>query len=286
MTTVDQLASPAAGTRVSFTRAVRSEWIKLLTLRSTWWSVGLVMLISIGLSALVAITLANSPVDQVGPDGQSFPSGVVPILAIVQPVQFTQLLGGILGVMAVTGEYSTGMIRSTLAAVPNRRWVLLSKAFAVATLVFAVSVIGFVFSMVVVTMVLAPVGLTIDFAAPAQSLLPVLYAALLVAAYSLLGVGVGFLVRSGAAAISIVVGLVFVLPVVISVVLELVGDGANWLTSAANYLPSMLGQAAVLPPGISSGTNGPEGVWALLVMLAWPAAALLGGYLVLSRRDA
>src|SRR3546814_17112605 len=116
-TTSATTASPATRTtpyRLTFPRALRSEWIKLSTLRSTWWSIGIVAALTIGIALLIALAI-NDP-DFLG------------IQAVVLPIQFTMLLAGILGVIAVTGEYSTGMIRSTLTADPIRGSVLSAKA--------------------------------------------------------------------------------------------------------------------------------------------------------------
>jgi len=105
--------------RLSFGRALRSEWIKLATVRSTWWSIGITALLTIGISIMLA---SAAEVDG--------------IQAVVSSVQFTMLLAGILGAIAVTGEYSTGMIRSTLTAVPVRGAVLAAKAAVMAALIF------------------------------------------------------------------------------------------------------------------------------------------------------
>ena len=103
--------------RLTFIRAVRGEWIKLATLRSTWWSIGIAAILTIGIAVLIAQAI-DMP-------------GFEPIQAVVMPIQFTMLLAGILGAISVTGEYSTGMIRSTLAANPKRGSVLGAKAVAV-----------------------------------------------------------------------------------------------------------------------------------------------------------
>src|SRR5215217_7450723 len=88
--------------RLTFARALRGEWIKLATLRATRWSITVTAVMTIGIAVLIA-----SAVDM---------PGFEPIQAVVSPIQFTMLLAGILGAISVTGEYSTGMIRSTLTA--------------------------------------------------------------------------------------------------------------------------------------------------------------------------
>jgi ABC-2 type transport system permease protein len=117
--------------RVTFPRLVLSEWIKLTSLRSTWWSLGIAAALSVGISAMIAAASAEF--------GAGFPA----VSAILMPTQFTMLVAGILGAIAVTGEYSTGMIRSTLAAAPRRGAVLGAKAVVVALLMGATMVISY-----------------------------------------------------------------------------------------------------------------------------------------------
>src|SRR5690606_34179477 len=79
--------------RRTFAHALHSEWIKLATVRSTWWSIGIVAVLTIGIAVLVAASM-DVP-------------GFEPIQAVVSPIQFTMLLAGILGAISVTGEYSS-----------------------------------------------------------------------------------------------------------------------------------------------------------------------------------
>src|SRR5690606_26217100 len=93
---------PATTSRPTFVRQLRSELIKLMTVRGTWWSVGIVALLTIGIAFIVTSAM-SPPIDNI-------------IMAVIMPVQFTMMLAGILGVISVTGEYSTGMVRSTFTA--------------------------------------------------------------------------------------------------------------------------------------------------------------------------
>ena len=142
--------------RLTFVRALRSEWIKLSTLRSTWWSIGIAAALTIGIAVLVAGAV-NVP-------------GFEPIQAVVTPFQFTMLLAGIIGAIAVTGEYSTGMIRSTLAADPVRGSVLAAKATVVAVFLFIASLVIFILAALAVM----PVFASRDVAFPGDDLAGVL----------------------------------------------------------------------------------------------------------------
>ncbi|MGW8482771.1 ABC transporter permease subunit [Microbacterium sp. NPDC055903] len=252
--------------RLTFTRALRGEWIKLATLRSTWWSIGITAVLTIGIALLIAQTM-NAP-------------GFGGIQAVVSPIQFTMLLAGVLGAIAVTGEYSTGMIRSTLAAVPVRGLVLAAKAIVVAALLFVSSAVIFLVAALACAPVLETKGAAVDWSDPEQSWLPILGAAVAMAVFALIGVAFGFMIRSGAGAIAATVGLLFVMPIIMSM-FSMPGEGWEWIGDVAAHLPMLAAQSAILPPpdGISAGE-------AYLTLAGWVAAGMLGAWAVLRTRDA
>lgn len=264
-----------AGVHLTFGRVLRSEAIKLLTLRSTWWSIILVVVLSVGLAAIVAASM-NSFMDPSARTAEDLARSVAS--AVIAPIQFTMLLAGALGAIAVTGEYSTGMIRSTLAAEPRRGVVLAAKAIVVAVLLAVVSLAVFAVSTIPVSAILhtAPVY-TAD---PGVILLPILYGSLAMAVFAVIGLSFGFILRSGPGAMAATVGLLFVLPIVGSI---FPSEGAwSWLHDAAQYLPMFAAQVVTSPPS-------PEGMSipvALLTLGCWVAAGLLGAWGVLRSRDA
>lgn len=251
--------------RLTFLRALRAEWVKLSTLRSTWWSIGITAALTIGIAALIAQAM-NAP----GFDG---------IQAVVSPIQFTMLLAGVLGAIAVTGEYSTGMIRSTLAAVPVRGAMLAAKGIVVALLLFVSSFAIFLTAALVVNPILERNDAGLDWTDPSGVLLPVLACAVSMAVFALIGLAFGFMIRSGAGAIAATVGLLFVLPIIMSI-FSMPGEGWEWLQDVSNHLPMLAGQAAILPQdgGMSAGE-------AYLTLAAWVAAGMLGAWAVLRTRD-
>src|SRR5690606_38211276 len=121
--------------------------------------------------------------------------GFEPVQAVVTPFQFTMLLAGILGAIAVTGEYSTGMIRSTLAAEPVRGAVLASKAVVVAVVIFVSSLVIFLAAAVIVTPIFAGRDMPFGWDDPATSTLPILAASVSMAVFALIGLAFGFLIR-------------------------------------------------------------------------------------------
>lgn len=251
--------------RLSFARVVRSEWIKLASLRSTWWSIGIVAILTIGIAALIASTIDDG-----------FPA----ILAVVSPIQFTMLLAGILGVISITGEYSTGMIRSTLTAEPRRGAVLAAKAIVVATLMFVASFAIFVVAALVVTLIVGAVGVELPWGEFEGLWQPILAASFSMAVFALIGLGFGFVIRSGAGAIAATIGVLFVLPLIISIFAGI--DGFQWISDLGDYLPMSAAQSLITPQS-EWGLSAPA---AFVTLCGWVVAALVAGWTALRTRDA
>jgi len=254
------------GHRPTFLRALHGEWIKLSTLRSTWWSIGIVAVLTVGIAVLIAQAVDVPEFD--------------PIQAVVMPIQFTMLLAGILGAISVTGEYSTGMIRSTLAANPVRGSVLAAKAVVVALFMFVSSLVIFFAAALAVSAVVSTREQGIDWSEPTASFLPIIVSSLAMAVFALIGVAFGFILRSGAGAIAATVGLLFVLPIVANFFM-LAGESWAWVMDAAGYLPVAAAQSAILTDGAALETP-----VAYLTLGAWVAAGMLGAWAVLRTRDA
>ena len=254
------------GHRLSFLREVRGEWIKLATLRSTWWSIAITAVLTVGIAVLIAQAI-DAP-------------GFEPIQAVVMPIQFTMLLAGILGAISVTGEYSTGMIRSTLTANPRRGSALLAKALVVALFLFVSSVVIFSAAAVAVSAIVSSRDQSIDWSDPSLSILPIFISSLAMAVFALIGIAFGFLLRSGAGAIAATVGLLFVLPIV-ATFFTMAGEAWAWVIDASAYLPVAAAQSAILPEGAALD----EPV-AYLTLGAWTVGGLLAAWVVLRTRDA
>lgn len=257
-------ARPASPYRLSFVRVVRSEWIKLLTLRSTWWSLAVTVALSLAISLMMAAAMQNA-------DGM-----LDPVMTIVLPMQFTMLVAGILGAIAVTGEYSTGMIRSTFTAEPHRGAVLAAKSIVVAVVMALTTAVTYLAAIALTAPLLGAHG--IDFSDAARSWVPLLGGVFAMAMFALIGVGFGFLIRNGAGAIAATVGVLFVLPIVVNMFV-FAGEGWQWLVDLGQYLPMSAAQMATTPAG-------DDVVQGILTLAAWPAALLLIAWAALRTRDA
>jgi ABC-2 type transport system permease protein len=254
--------------RVTLPRVVRSEWIKFRTLRSSW------LMLLAAVTAMVAIGAAvgyNTGKNWVGlaPEDAA-PSGGL------QGYLLAQLLVGVLGVLFVTGEYGTGMIRSTLAAVPRRVPVLLAKALvfsgvAVISMVSA-SLAGFASAQAF----LSHYGHGTSLGDPGV-LRVVIGTGIYLTLIGLLGGAIGWIVRNTAGGISTFLGLLLVLPLMVGL---LPGSAVK---DVAHYLPSNAGDSLVTSVHVP-GTLTP---WlGLVVLLAWVTGTLTVAAIQLSRKDA
>jgi hypothetical protein len=265
--TTTTLSRPVRG-GYGFRTVARMEWHKLRTVRSTWWIVAVFMVSLIGLAVLV-LSHENYP-QLSAADRASFDSVHDTFIGLV----LGQLLAGTLGVLAITTEFSAGMIRATFAAVPRRPLVLAAKA----------AVLG------AVTLAAGEVAAFAAFGA-GQSVLPapaphatlgqpgVLRAVLLAGAYpaliALIGLGLGALIRHTAGAICALVGVLFVLPLLfISPALQ---------DAAQNFLPHPMANAMTAVKPLAH-TLSPWLIFGLLCLYA--LAALAAGAWALTRRDA
>ena len=265
----------SSGHGLSAAGLLRSEWIKLRSVRSTAWSYALLVLVSLALAAVMSSTL-----DLQGADASMIPAADQAIF-IAQTatfgVFFGQLIVAVLGVLTITGEYSTGMIRSTLTAVPRRLPALAAKAAVLFGATFVVGLVANLGSYAVSSLVLSQQGLGVSIADPAV-FLPVLGGALYLALIAVFALGVGTIVRSGAGGIAVVLGIVLLLPMVLQLI------ASPW---AAAVLPYLVSNAGINMFGLMSFSQVPIEWWVnLLVVLGWLAVSLVGAAAVLKRRDA
>ena len=268
--TLTRAASQAEG-RYGFRHVTRMEWLKLRSVRSTWWTLLVLAVALIGLAILVMARqhwATMSPPDRASfdPANDSFGGLIIGQLAI-----------GVLGVLAVTSEFSSGMIRATFAAAPRRPLVLAAKAAIVAAVTVAAGeILAFVAFGVGEVVLKNP--------APHASLGQpgVLRAVLMAGAYpaliALIGLGLGALIRHTAGAISAVVGVLFVLPLI------LVPLGTSIQNAAGKFMPMLIAENSLTAVKPVAHSLSPGVGFAMLCLYA--AAALAAGGWALARRDA
>lgn len=264
MTTMTQ------GVRITPARVANSEWIKLRSLRSTVWllaaSVGLLVGIGVLLAVIALVHLqAGHGLGSIGPAMVSLYGAYV-----------AQLTYGVLGVLLITGEYTTGMIRSTLSAVPRRLPVAWAKLAVFAVVTAVTSTAALVVSMLIGQAILSTRHAGVSLADPGV-LRATIGAGLYLTLTGLFGIALGFLLRNTAGAIVAVFGILLVLPVLTNVLPANVGG------HVAPYLPSNAGQA-IMQAHQTAGVMAP---WAgLALFVGYTAAAVVAAALLLRRRDA
>ncbi|HXL90123.1 MAG TPA: ABC transporter permease [Streptosporangiaceae bacterium] len=204
---------------------IRSEWIKLRSVRSSWLMLGATVLGIAGVGLLVAyVTNAHW--------SASSAAGFNPVNQTLLGVNLAELTIGVLGVLVASGEYATGMIRATFTAVPRRLPVLVAKAGVLAAVTFVVCLAAVLGAFVGGQALLGSHGLGIGHP---EAVRAVIGATLYLTGVAVLGVGVGFLIRSTAGGIATVIGVLFVLP--------LLAGALPGSSAFEGYLPSMAGRA-------------------------------------------
>jgi len=281
---------------LSFGGVMRSEWIKLRSLRSTLWCYLIIVLLTVGLGLLIAGSLQDpaSGAKAATHDVQQSTWVTVATLGIA----FAQLVSAVLGALVITGEYGTGMIRSTFAAVPKRLPAIVAKALVFGVTSFIVALVGLVITAVVTAPLLPAKGITPDFG-DGKVWLALVGGAGYIALIGLLALGIGLIIRSSAGGIAAALGLVLVVPLILQILSRV--TRADWPANIAAFLPSNAGgklyeyQGAVaesLAPGrpgaaaSAANTITLDSWQALLVLLGWVVAAMVVGAILVKRRDA
>lgn len=268
MTTQTQQPTAVETKPVSFGRVLHSEWIKFWTLRSTYWALG-VTLVAMVLMAMLMAFSANTmaDVDMVGVpeiDGT---------FVLASSYYMAQISVAVLGVLVISGEYSTGMIRSSFAAAPGRLSVLAAKATVVAVVSFLLGVASLLVSWLVTTPMLAD-GVPAADLTDSGTLQVIWGTGLYLAGLALLGFGLGAVLRHSAGAIAAVLGIMLLLPIII----DLLSLWLDFFSDIAPYLPVRNGAGAgeVI---ILHGTGAADSLGMGELLGAWEGFGFFGAYI-------
>jgi ABC-type transport system involved in multi-copper enzyme maturation permease subunit len=262
--------------RVTQARVALSEWTKLRTLRSTRYALLAGVAMTIGFAVLPALVNASRW------NSMSFidKAGFRPLETSLIGVTVAQLAIGVLGVMVISGEYSTGMIRSTFAAVPKRLPVLWGKAGVFALVTFVLALPSTLIAFFAAQAILKGHSfnghdIALSFSDPGVSR-AVIGGALYLTIVGVFGLGLGAILRSTAGGISAFAGILFVLPPLMNVL------PASWNNAISPYLPSNAG-TAIMQSGSPAHTLAP---WTGLgVFAAYTAILIAFAAIQLRRRD-
>jgi ABC-2 type transport system permease protein len=252
-----------------FPDVLRAEWIKFWSVRSTTWSTVMLFVLGAGLTVLVCATsaawLASGEADE------------SPLSFVTWGMMFAQITAIALGTLTVTAEYGTGMIRATLAATPGRGSVLAAKALVLTGTLFVAGVVTAFAGYFAGNWFLDKEGVGV--ALGDEGVVRALFGSgLYMAGLGLLAAGVGLLIRHTAAALSIVLAVVFVVG---NMAFLLPGTWGEW---TAKLLPGNAGSGVATPVSFDPNVLDP---WVgFAVFSGEVAAVLLVAYVAFRRRDA
>jgi ABC-2 type transport system permease protein len=255
--------------RPGFGHTLHAEWIKFWSVRSTFWSTAMLFVLGAGLTVLVCATsaewLASGEADE------------SPLSFVTWGMLFAQITAIALGTLVVTSEYGTGMIRATLAATPRRGAVLAAKALVLSSTLFVVGTVTAFAGYLGGNWFLDREGIGI--ALSDEGVLRALFGSgLYMAGLGLFAAAVGLLIRHTAAALSIVLALVFVVG---NMAFLLPGTWGEW---TAKLMPGNAGSGVATPVSFNPELLDP---WVGFGVFAGEVAALLlVAWLVFRRRDA
>ena len=298
---------PPASGRAGLRGAIASEFTKIRSVRSTYWTLAALLIVSIGIGIAIcagtAANMTNNPGNKAGFDGTQ--------VSLIPFFEIGQLIIGVLGALTITSEYSTGMIRTSLTAMPRRGVVYAAKAivFTSVTLVFAL-ITSFVAFFVGQAMVAGTgVGaslfgnvkipanaiftgpgspgsppkvtlLGIDVISASTVLRAVVGTALFVTLVALIAFGLGAIIRHTAGAVATVIGLMFIIPVVIQALPD------SWRWDIMRFFPDAAGR--VISVTVSGGGN--QHLWSswpqMIVTACYAVGLLAIGAYMFRKRDA
>jgi ABC-2 type transport system permease protein len=298
---------PATG-RAGLVGTIRSEFTKLRSVRSTYWTIAALFIVSVGIAAIAGVAIAsnihNNPQNKAGMDATQ--------ASLIAFFEFGQLIIAVLGALTITSEYSTGMIRTSLTAMPRRGTVYAAKLIVFTTVTLIVSLITSFITFFVGQALMSGSGVSAslfhsvtipanamtsppaggpgsgppvvtfsgaDVISPGTVLTAIIGTALFVTVVALIAFGLGSIIRHTAGAITSAIGLMFVVPIIVQILPD------NWRWDIMRFFPDAAGRVI----SVTIGQHNPH-LWS-----AWPqfgvtllyAAVLLavGGYLF-RKRDA
>lgn len=280
MTTSSTLTPPASppvarradagGARLTFGRILDAEWTKIRTVRSTVWTLASLFVLSVGLTALICFAVAGELADGGG--------GGEPVGAFVTwGLMFGQIAALVLGILVATAEYSSGMIRTTLAAAPRRWPVLAAKTTVLTALLLVLGTITSTAAIVAGNFFLDREGIGFALSDP-DVLRTMVGGGLYLAVLGVFGLALGLLMRHTAGAVTVGISLIFIVGNLVGLIPGATGE---WLTK---LMPGNAGTTLATVESFNPDLLGP---WTGFGVFAAEATVLLlvAGWLF-QKRDA
>jgi ABC-2 type transport system permease protein len=258
---------PRSAGRVTFAGALRSEFTKIRSVRSTYWTLLAMFVVVVGFGALASAGAAH------GPHGPYFD----PTRQSLAGLYIGQLVIGVLGVLVITSEYSTGMIRTTLTTNPHRGVMIAAKGVVFALVALATSLVTSFAAFFVGQALMSSDHISTTIGSP-NVLRAVIGGALFLTACGVLSFGLGLLIRHTAGGIGAMAGLLFVVTILVNFLPQ------SWQNHVDKWVPALAGgqlwMARPLPPG-----NTPMfGPWTSFAILCGYAALVVTAAVILFRK--
>ncbi|MFI1733065.1 ABC transporter permease [Streptomyces acidicola] len=252
-------------------QVVRSEWTKIRSVASTVWTLGIAAVVTIALGMLISALLSRDWDHLPAEERMAFD----PTYVSFAGMSLGQLAMIVFGVLVVSNEYSTGMIRTSLAAVPQRGTLLFSKITVATVLAFAVGLATSFVAFLLGQSMLGEHRTSLD--APGV-LRAVVGGGLYMTLIAVFSMGVAAMLRSPMPALGVLMPFFFLVSNILS--------NVSATKKVARYLPDQAG-SKIMQVVPRAGEAAPYGPWGGLgIMVLWVLAALVGGYVLLRRRDA
>jgi ABC-2 type transport system permease protein len=272
-------ARPAPAGRVSFAGALRSEFTKIRSVRSTYWTLGVMVLFIVGVGTLASVGVAHAA-------SHHNIHGTVPATTITLfGLIVAQLIVVVLGALTITSEYGTGMIRTSLAVLPQRGLWVTAKGLVFTAITFVTGLVACFASFFIGEAILSTQHLGVSIGSP-DALRQVLGGAMFLTVCGLLAFGLGLLIRHTAGAISAGLGALFVLFVLYNIVSNFLP--VTWANDINRWIPFNAGRL-VWMTGPGSGDAGQHvfAVWnGFAVFCIYAAVAIAAGVYRFLKRDA
>jgi ABC-type transport system involved in multi-copper enzyme maturation permease subunit len=259
--------------RYSFLDLVKSEWTKIRTVRSTMWTIGVTIVLGIGIGALVcAVTRGHWDSMNLG-SRLSFDAPATSLVGMF----IAQFSVGILGVLVISAEYSTGTIRATFSSAPNRTRVFAAKVAVFGLLSFVVAEVTSFVAFFLGQFLLSAPATHATLSSPG-AFRAVFGGGLFVCVLGLIGLGLGTVIRHTAGAISAFVAILLILPIIVQTL-------PNQLSlDVRRFMPDRIGVNLIQTKGSLFDSFSP---WAgLLILCLYALGLLIIGNSLLERRDA